>query len=283
MLEKLDGVILAVRDADGAAKTFEALFGTTLAGKTHSDLLDADVTSLACGTDLIRLATPTGPGPLADRIDAFGEGIVGVVFATKDLPGLVAHIESNGVDVRQGDPDAALIDPARTHGLITMVTRAEERESAGIVSFLYEVTHLVRDWKAVSDFWTRIFGLDGAKFSPISSDQYGYEGMLTLFDPPDKLDRIEVVYPHDTEKAMGRFFLKRGEGPYMFFMECADTAELARRLDNAGARYAGDPAKDPRQSLFVHPSATHGVLIGVSPTNQAWTWSGRPELARAGN
>ena len=281
MLERLDGVLLAVRDADAAAKTFETIFDTKVIGSVTANAINATITDLACGVDRIGLAVPNGPGPIADHLDRWGEGIVGVAFATNDPAALKDRIASKGVGVPDGDHSTFLIDPASTHGLMTWVVPVVERERVGIPSFIYEVTHLVNDWKSVSDFWTDIFGLDGARFSPIKSDQYGYEGMLTLFDPPDKLDRIEVVYPHDTTKAMGRFFVKRGEGPYMFFMETDDMPQLRERLRAAGARFA--PEKEPEQpnSLFVHPSATHGVLIGVSPTNLAWVWSGRPELARA--
>jgi catechol 2,3-dioxygenase-like lactoylglutathione lyase family enzyme len=274
MLERLDGVILAVRDADAAAKTFDTIFGTEVAGtKTHTGL-GADLTLLACGTDAIRLAVPNGPGPIADHLDRWDEGIVGVVFAADDVAGVLERAASKGV----GNSDG-LLDPAKTHGLLTLIVPTVERERVGAISFLYEVTHLVADFKDVSDFWTDIFGLDGARFSPIESKQYGYEGMLTLFDPPRLLDRIEVVYPHDATKAMGRFFVKRGEGPYMFFCECDDVPGLVERLTGAGARFAGGGTVEGPGSLFVHPSSTHGVLIGVSPTNQAWVWSGRPELA----
>lgn len=279
MLEKLDGVILAVRDADAAAKTFEALFDTKPTWTEDLAILGAKVTFLAAGTDVICLAVPTGPGPIADQIERRGEGIVGVAFASTDNEALAAHIGSRGVDV-SAEKSMLLLDPAKTHGLLTMVFPHYERERQGTLSFLYEVTHLVKDWKSVSDFWTQVFGLDGAKFSPIESKQYGYEGMLTLFDPPDKLDRIEVVHPYDTEKAMGKFFVKRGEGPYMFFAECDDVPALVERLKGADARFAGGGGVEGTNSLFVHPSATHGVLIGVSPTNQAWVWSGRPELAK---
>lgn len=280
MLEKLDRVVLAVRDAGAASKTFEAIFDTKVERTEPSSALGADVTLLQCGTDHIALAVPTGGGPIADHLDQWGEGIVGVAFAAKDLDAVRKQIEGSGVPVIDDD-GALLLDPAKTHGLLTYVVPSAERQRVGTISFLYEVTHLVRDWQGVSDVWTRIFGLNGAKFSPIKSDQYGYEGMLTLFDPPDKLDRIEVVYPHDSEKAMGRFFVKRGEGPYMFFCECDDMAALRERLRAAGARFAPEKEPETPNSLFVHPSATHGVLIGVSPKNLAWVWSGRPELARA--
>ncbi|MEX2393524.1 MAG: VOC family protein [Actinomycetota bacterium] len=281
MLTKFNGVLLAVNNADAAAQTFGAIFGTEVVNKVSSPTLNADVTALGCGVDLIGLAEPTGPGAIKDHIDRWGEGIVGVSFAATDVEAARQHVESRGVKTIEDVPGVFLLDPAATHGLLTFVVPHVDREKVGIIDFLYEVTHLVHDWKAVSEFWTDTFGLDGMKFSPIESKQYGYAGMLTLFDPPDKLDRIEVVHPHDTEKAMGKFFVKRGEGPYMFFAECADLDGLRDRLDAAGARYAPKETPERPNSLFVHPSATHGVLIGVSPKNLAWVWSGRPELAKA--
>ena len=280
MLESLGGVILAVCDGDAATATFGSLFDTQPVGTQHSDLLGADLTFLACGTNVIAVAAPTGAGATADHLERWGEGLLAAVFETKDAPALAQRLSSKGLGYRE-ENDVLHLDPSKTFGLRMIVAPHVERRRVGTISFVYEVTHLVEDWRTTSDFLTDIFGLDGAKFSPIKSDQYGYEGMLTLFDPPDKLDRIEVVYPHDTSKAMGRFFVKRGEGPYMFFMETDDMAALRERLTAAGARFA--PIEEPEQpnSLFVHPSSTHGVLIGVSPRNLAWVWSGRPELARA--
>ena len=274
MLETVDGVILAVRDAEAATKRFGELFGAQL-GQVNETDLGAKIASLQAGRDFIHLAEPTGPGPIADHIDRWGEGIVGVVFSAHDVDAVAKNLERVGIGVHRSD-GAIRLDSGETHGLLTVVMPYVEQEPVGVLSFLYEVTHLVEDWKAVSAFWTKAFGLDGAKFSPISSKQYGYDGMLTLFDPPDKLDRVEVVTPYG-DGAMNRFFTKRGEGPYMFFAETHDRDALLKRLDAAGARYA--TGKDPNSSVFVHPSATHGVLIGVSPTDQAWVWSGRPELA----
>lgn len=275
MLETVDGVLLAVRDAEAATERFQALFDARFDDVRESSTLGARVVSLRCGTDALRLAQPTLPGPVADHVERWGEGIIGVVFAARDVDALFGHLASNGLTAIP-ENGSVHIDGSLTHGLHTIVVPYVERDRVGALSFVYEVTHLVHDWKSVGDFWTKAFGLDGARFSPISSKQYGYEGMLTLFDPPAKLDRVEVVTPYG-EGAMNRFFTKRGEGPYMFFAETDDSSALKLRLDDAGARYASGP--DANSSLFVHPSATHGVLIGVSPTNQAWVWSGRPELA----
>ena len=279
MLKALGGVILAVRDAKAGAETYGSLFGATPTGTQHSETLGAEVAFVACGTDLIGLAEPKADGPVADHVARWGEGLLAAVFKTDDLAAIADRLTSKGIGYVE-DNDVLHIDPARTFGLRLRVAPYAERDQIGVISFLYEVTHLVADWKAAADFFTDAFGLDAERFSPIKSDFYGYEGTLTLLDPPKLLDRIEVVTPYDTEKAMGRFFVKRGDGPYMFYTECADLPGLGKRLDAAGARYAGDPNVEG-QSLFIHPTSTHGVLIGVSATNIAWRWSGRPELARA--
>ncbi len=71
------------------------------------------------------------------------------------------------------------------------------------------------------------------------------------------------------------------EGKRALF-ETADLAGLQERLRTHKARFAGDPGQPERPNLFIHPSSLHGMLMGVSRTNFAWAWSGRPELARAG-
>ena len=276
MLETVDGVILAVRNAEQAIARFEELFDARYDHDGQSPEWGARVVGIRVGTDMIRLAQPTGPGPMADHIEKWGEGIVGVYFSSKDVDGVAASLKANGVQPGE-DGTVVSVSAEQMHGLHVVVVPHEKRERVGLLSFVYEVTHLVDDWKAVSEFITRGFGLDGMKFSPISSKNYGYDGTLTLFDPPAKLDRIEAVTPYG-DGAMNRFFQKRGEGPYMFYVECDDPAALRKRLDEAGARYAAGDDVDT-SSIFIHPSATHGVLIGVSPKDQAWTWSGRPELA----
>jgi hypothetical protein len=276
-LETVDGVILAVRNAEQAIARFEELFDARYDHDGDSKELGARVVGIRVGTDMIRLAQPTADGPIRDHVEKWGEGIVGVYFSSKDVGGVIDSMRAAGLDPLTDGTVAGLLAP-QMHGLHVVVVPHEERERVGLLSFVYEVTHLVHDWKAVSEFMTRAFGLDGMKFSPISSRNYGYDGTLTLFDPPNKLDRIEAVTPYG-DGAMNRFFQKRGEGPYMFYVECDDPGALRKRLDDAGARYAAGEDVDT-SSIFIHPSATHGVLIGVSPKNQAWVWSGRPELAK---
>ncbi len=279
MLQALGGVMLAVNDADEASKTFGSIFGAEPVGQRRSDVLAAELRFLHVGTDLITVAAPVDKGPVSDHLERWGEGLIAAVFTSPDVAALSDRLTTKGVAFAVDD-DVIHVDPGRTFGLRLVIAPHIERERNGAISFLYEVTHLVADWKAAADFFTDTFGLDPERFSPIKSEFYGYDGTLTLLDPPKMLDRIEVVTPYDTEKAMGRFFVRRGDGPYMFYTETDDVPALGRRLDAAGARYAGDPNVEG-QSLFIHPTSTHGVLIGVSATNVAWRWSGRPELAKA--
>ncbi len=107
-----------------------------------------------------------------------------------------------------------------------------------------------------------------------------FTGQLTLFNPPQQLDRIELSQITEPSRAMGRFHARRGQSIYMGFVETDDVAAVQSALEARGARYAGRTDDPNPEGLFIHPSALHGMLLGVSRTNLAWTWSGRPELAK---
>jgi hypothetical protein len=107
---------------------------------------------------------------------------------------------------------------------------------------------------------------------------WGYTGTLTLFDPPGKLDRVEITQITEPRKAMGRYYERHGASLYMCFMETDDAVAIQSRLEEREARFT--PTDDyPEAGLFVHPTALHGMLMGISRTDRAWLWSGRPELA----
>ncbi len=78
---------------------------------------------------------------------------------------------------------------------------------------------------------------------------------------------------------MGRFATKRGQSIYMAYAETDDVQVVIDRLERRGARYAPAGEDASPEGLFIHPSALHGMLLGVSRTNFAWTWSGHLELA----
>lgn len=270
-------MLVAVRDRAAAADTFNAVLGAEKVGEDSVALYAATRTTMRAGDSEFDLLEPSGDGLVAELLESRGEGIFGGGFSTPDLGDLTRSLEENGVTfAREGD--SLYIEPDQTHGMRTAISQSAPREPAGLISFVYEVTNVVDDHKATADFYTRIFGLDQSRFSPIDSDMWGYVGTLTLFNPPERLDRIEITQTTDSTRSMGRFYERRGQSIYMCFVETPDAAAIKDRLDARDGRYQL-LAADPAAGLYIHPTALHGILMGVSATNVAWRWSGHPELA----
>ena len=155
------------------------------------------------------------------------------------------------------------------------MTPTVSASAVGLMKNLYEATHLTGDAdQAIADI-ARVFGLDAANFVPIRSEQYGYDGALTLFDV-NELHRIETIHPFDANKTMGRFFNRFGPSLYMCYGETDDLGAVRERLKAlAPGDWTGSDDND--DGLFIHPKALGGVMLGVSRTSHAWTWSGYPE------
>lgn len=280
MLSRVDRVQLVVDDRAAAAETFAALFGAVPVGEDVSVVLNARRTTLQAGISLFELLEPAGPGPVANFAERARGGLYGVVFATPDLGAMARHLDSQEVPFT-AEGDALVLGEDATHGMPTTIVPDVAREPVGHIRCLYEVTNPVADWQDTAGLYTRIFGLDPTRYSPIESSLYGYRGTLTLFDPPARLDRIEITQTWG-DLAMDRFYKRRGPGLYMCYVETDDVVGLAERLRARNARFTDNADRPPEDGLFIHPTALHGMLMGVSKTNFAWVWSGRPELAGEG-
>lgn len=280
MLERVDRIQVAVREAAEAASTWRDLLGARRVREDAVESLRSHRTVLRLGASEVELLAPTGPGPVADHLGAWGEGIFAAGFATPDLGAMRQRLADSGVRWTE-EGEQILLEPSETRGLGCALTGSSPLEPAGVLRGLYEVTHLVRSWKQAAEAHARVFGLDPARFCEISSEQFGYTGTLLLFDPPRRLDRIELAEITDSSRPMGRFFRRRGESIYMSYAECDDMAALVRRLRERGALFDAPAGEADPSNLFIHPKSLTGVLLGVSRTAHAWTWSGRPELARA--
>jgi catechol 2,3-dioxygenase-like lactoylglutathione lyase family enzyme len=278
MLDGVDRVLLAVRDRAAAEATFADILG---AEKVREDALEhpynCQRSVVQTGDSQFEFLEPAGEGPVAEHLERWGEGIFAAGFSTSDLPEIARRMGDTGLHFNYQGSDV-FIEPDQTRGMRTILRVSEPREAVGLITGLYEITNIVEDQEEASTFYAGIFGLDRSRFSPIPSEHFGYTGTLTLFDPPTKLDRIEVVQITQPEKAMGRFYAKRGPSIYMCFVETPDVEKIEERLKARAARY--EPTGDfPGAGLFIHPTSLHGMLMGVSYTNAAWRWSGRPELA----
>jgi hypothetical protein len=280
MLDRCDRLQIAVADRRRAARTFMALLGAEPAREAASAHLAARITVLALGESEIELCQPDGDGRTQDHLDHHGEGLMRAGYSTPDIDRLAAHLEQQDAAPIRED-GRLFVGPPATPGLPMVISPSATRSRVGPVSFLYETTNTLRsDWHEAAAIYARLFGLDASRFSPIGSRRFGYEGTLTLFDPPHRLDRIELSQVTGQDSAMGRFVERRGDSLYMAYVETHDLAAVKARLIAAGARYTprGDDPAAETDGLWVHPKDLHGLLLGVSRTGLAWHWSGRPEL-----
>jgi hypothetical protein len=284
VLERVDRMQLAVRDRSRAAGTFARLLGAEVAREADSEYLNARRTILALGESELELCEPLGPGPAREFIDRWGEGLLAAGFATSRLAELARHFDATGV--RYARDGAQLCLPgSSTAGMPMVISPLVARPRVGQVSFLYEATNALEgDWRQAAELYTRLFRLDPGKFSPIGSERFGYQGSLLLFDPPVRLDRIELAqtFP-DQPGAMRRFVERRGgDALYMCFVEAHDFDGLKTRLLEGGARVIprGSNVAAEREGAWVHPKSLHGLLLGISRESLAWLWSGRPGLVR---
>ncbi len=282
MLERVDRVQLAVRDRTAAADTYASLLGAVTVREDRVSALNVRRTVLQAGESEFELLEPIGAGAVAAFIERWGEGLFAAGFSTADIDALAARLDAERVRYTS-EGDQLFVSGDQTFGMPVVVSPTARRERVGLITWLYEVTNVVADWQAAAQRYTRMFGLDPSRFCPIDSPQWGYRGVLTLFDPPNRLDRIEITQTYDAEKAMARFHARRGDSLYMCFAETDDAPAIERRLQERGLRYTHTNPADPAEGLFIHPTALHGMLMGISRTNVAWVWSGRPDLAPAGS
>jgi catechol 2,3-dioxygenase-like lactoylglutathione lyase family enzyme len=278
MLDRVDRVLLAVRDRSAGVATFEDVLGAEF---VREDLLgtpyNAKRSVVQAGDSEFELLEPDGEGLVSQHLERWREGIFAAGFSTSDLPEATHRLDDAKLKyARHGDQ--VFIEPDQTMGMRTILQQSESRNAVGGISGLYEVTNIVEDHERAAAFYARTFGLDQSRFSPITSEHFGYTGTLTLFDPPNRLDRIEITQITQDSLAMGRFFARRGPSVYMCYVETGDVEALSARMGTLGARF--EPFGD-NMGLFIHPSALCGMLMGVSGTNVGWRWSGRPELAPA--
>jgi hypothetical protein len=277
----LDRVQLATPDAVACAATWKRLFGAEVVREDRLAWLAARRTVLRAGTSEIELLEPDGIGALAQHLSRSRSAVFAVGFASPDLAAARAALDARGVHhMVTGDQLAITGEWLGVPALRVVLTQEQQRESAGLLGRVYEVTHLARSWARSAARLAAAFDLDPRGFVPIRSEEFGYEGLLAML-APGRLDRLETVTPRDRSKAMGRFFARGGPCLYMFYAEASDLGAIRDRLrEHAGGLWAG-PRDGVPDNLFVHPRALHGALLGVSRDGVAWRWSGRPEDAGA--
>ena len=281
MLTGVDRIQVVVGDRGAAAIGYQRLLDAVITREDRVRELAARRTVLQLGGSEVELLEPDGTGAAADFLARTKGGLFAAGFATADVAQLRAHLAARGI-VALEEGGQLLLSPEAlgVPGLRAVISGASDGPAVGALRNLYEATLLVDNFAAVVARVATIFGLDALHFVPIRSAEYGYEGALTLFDP-DRLDRMEIITPDQPAKTMGRLFARRGACWYMCFAEADDLLPIrARLLEYAPTQWTGPRDTPTVDSLFIHPPALGGVMIGVSRTSVAWMWSGRPDRVR---
>jgi hypothetical protein len=286
MLTRIDRVQMAVPDGAAAAAGWRSLLGAEPDGEDRVRALGARRLRLRLGDGFVELLEPDGAGPVADAVARRGGHLFAAGAASPDPQALAARLRAKGVPPQEEGGQLHL-DPAATGlpGLRLVVSAEAPRSAVGAVSAFYEVTGLVHDARAAVARCAELFDLDPEVFVPIGSKPYGYDGTLTLFRP-DRLDRFELITPRVPGNTMGRFFGRFGESLYMAFAECGELGALEARAREHGAGFTAEPRAERRpgrapDTVFLHPPALGGMMLGLSRPTWAWRWSGRPERVEA--
>ena len=275
MLTRIDRVQITAHDAAAVANRWVELLDARIVRQDQVPILGAQRIVVGVGDAEVEILQPTGPGPVARHLAA-GGGPFAAGLATKNIPHMRRRLAEAGIVPTQIGKQF-FVDSGRLAipGLNIVISADIERSRAGLMSNLYEVTHLTDDPAGAAASMARLFELDTRNFVPIRSEAFGYDGSLTLFDS-NALHRIETIHPYDAGKTMGRYFERFGPTLYMCYGETDRLPELRERLQRLAPRdWTGSDADN--NGLFVHPRALGGIMLGVSRTTYAWTWSGHPD------
>lgn len=252
MFSRVDRIQLAVPDRAAAARGWMELLGAEHFGEDRVECLNAKRTSLRLGTGWIELVEPDGPGVVAEALTQRGAHLFSAGIATRDLDGLAKILTDKGVGPAQ-EHGQIFLGPDQTGiaGLRMVISADEDLAPVGRVDFLYEVTLLIDEAEAVGEQMAKLFNLGTDAFVPITSEQYGYKGVLTLFRAGE-LGRFEIISPHNPGNTMGRFFARSGPSYYMSFAESGKLPDIEERAKALGAGFTTVPPAEvaaTRQSI----------------------------------
>jgi len=278
---RIDRIQMVVASAQETAAGWERLLEARMLREDEPALLRARRLVLGVGESEVELLEPCGDGEPAAFLARTGGGLFAAGIAVPDPTDLGRRLAAHAVTPVTLGPQLLLSpETLGIPGLRLVVSPRADRPRVGRARFLYEATLLCADPSPATARFADLFGLDPGNFVPIRSPEFGYEGMLTLFDR-DRLDRIEIIHPFDAAKTMGRFFARRGPCLYMAYAEVDETGTVRdAAIADAPADWTGPRDTPLPDNLFLHPRALGGMMLGISRTTFAWTWSGRPERVR---
>ncbi len=129
-LRGIDHIAILVRSTDEALGYYRDRLGLPIVAEEAFEAPPVRLTYVDAGNAAIQLIEPTGPSPIADALEANGEGVHHVCFATDDPVATAIAIGDEGA----GDPitgkgrgrASAFAAGAIHHGTLIELTEAEK-------------------------------------------------------------------------------------------------------------------------------------------------------------
>lgn len=266
MLTNIDRVQIVTADRTAVAQQWCTLLGAAHLRDDRVKTLGAARTVIRIGAAEVEFLQPDGTGTVADFMQETGRGgLFAAGFASNDLGATRAHLQSRGVAVAEENGQLFVPNTAVSGGgFRAVITPKGDGKRAGLMTRLHEVTFLTPDPQASAASLAETFQLSKENFGTAESDVFGFAGIHVNLSSAHS-DDIETVKPTDPDKAMGRFFARRGSSLYMCFGE-SDNLEGVRAL---AMEHAPDDWTGPREgplthgSIFLHPKPLGGVMLGV--------------------
>ena len=115
----------------------------------------------------------------------------------------------------------------------------------------------VNDCSSVASFYS-LLGLN------ISCTEDVPEGSLKVAMLPVGESELELLEPTQPDSTVAKFLLRRGEGIHHLALAVDHIDDAVKELQKAGVRMidrAPRPGANGKMVAFIHPEATHGVLI----------------------
>jgi hypothetical protein len=280
MLTEIDRLLIATPDSQAAVAGWTRLLGAEVVSRDRLASLAAHRVTLRAGTGDIEILSPDGAGVIAEALARRGKPHLFAAGAASADPGAVAKTAAEqGADCRTADGRVYVTLMIEGAPIRFVISPPSERPPAGRLDFFYEATVLARNQAAAVTQIARCFALEPETFCEITSEKFGYTGVLTLFEA-GRLHRFEVITPTDDAKTLGRFYDREGCSFYMAFAESAQMPAIEAAASGAGITLDRPAERDPAltsDQLWLHPPTLGGMMLGVSRPTMAWFWSGRPE------
>ena len=127
MLGDIVELSVVVRDLDEAAARFSKLFGLRVHRRETHEGFGFKNAILPTGIGHIELMQPIDPAKAVGKFLAKrGEGVYLVGFECADVPGSVAKLRAQGLQVDSPRPEIAWVHPRQMHGLFVELRHREQ-------------------------------------------------------------------------------------------------------------------------------------------------------------